>query len=65
MLQLNDLQQRGNMREQEIILLVQSINDLAQVFRDLNCLVIDQVRVCQRVEFSASALMWSTNSLFS
>lgn len=41
--QLNELESQGSDREKEIVKLVQSINELAQVFRELNMLVLEQV----------------------
>lgn len=44
MQQLEEIEKTASIREKEIIHIAQSINDLAQVFREMNVLVIEQVQ---------------------
>jgi len=54
-MQLTDIQQRGTMREKEIAQLVQSISELAQIWRELNVLVIDQGTILDRIDYNIEA----------
>jgi len=50
--QLNELEEQGSMREKEIVKLVQSINELAQIFRELNVLIVEQGTVLDRIDYN-------------
>lgn len=51
-MQLKELEERSDEREREIIHLVQSINDLASLFQELNVLVIEQGTVLDRIDYN-------------
>lgn len=46
------LEQRVSQREKDIKLIAKSINDLAEVFKDLNVLVIDQGTILDRIDYN-------------
>jgi syntaxin 16 len=50
--QLAQMEQTANAREQEIIRVAQSVNELAQLFRELNVLVIEQGTVLDRIDYN-------------
>jgi len=50
-LQLQQLEQKASERDREILHIAQSINDLAQIFRELNVLVIEQGTVLDRIDY--------------
>jgi syntaxin 16 len=49
---LEDLNQRANEREKEIIRIAQSINELSQLFKELNVLVIEQGTILDRIDYN-------------
>jgi syntaxin 16 len=50
MLQMRNLEQETSHRSQEIAKIVKSINDLAQLFKELNVLVIEQGSALDRID---------------
>jgi syntaxin 16 len=46
------MEQHSNSREKEIIRIAQSVNQLAQLFRELNELVIEQGTVLDRIDYN-------------
>lgn len=49
---LRETERTASEREKEIVRLAQSINDLAQIFQELNVLVIEQGSVLDRIDFA-------------
>lgn len=49
---LQDVQQTASQRDQEIIRIAQSINDLATIFQELSVLVIEQGTVLDRIDYN-------------
>ena len=52
MMALREIEERADDREKEIIHLVQSINDLASLFQELNMLVIEQGTILDRIDYN-------------
>lgn len=50
--QLENYEQQADERHQEIIKIVQSINDLATLFRELSVLVIEQGTILDRIDYN-------------
>lgn len=51
-LQLEEIQQRSNEREKEILRIAKSIHELATLFRELNVLVIEQGTILDRIDYN-------------
>ena len=51
-LQLEHMNEQANEREKEIIKVAQSINELAQLFKELNVLVIEQGTILDRIDYN-------------
>eukprot|EP00461_Guttulinopsis_vulgaris_P001012 UN01012 len=51
-IELNEIKQRADEREQEIIRLAENINELATLFQDLNVLVIEQGTILDRIDYN-------------
>jgi syntaxin 16 len=49
---LEEIEQRADEREKEIIHLAQNINELASLFQELNVLVIEQGTILDRIDFT-------------
>lgn len=49
---LEELNERASEREKEIIKVAQSINELAQLFKELNVLVIEQGTILDRIDYN-------------
>jgi syntaxin 16 len=50
--QLNALKARASTRGQEIIRIAESINELATMFNQLNCLIVEQGTILDRIDYS-------------
>ena len=49
---LEEMNERASEREKEIIKVAQSINELAQLFKELNVLVIEQGTILDRIDYN-------------
>jgi len=50
--QVNGLEERVSQREKDIKLIAKSINELAEIFKDLSILVIDQGTILDRIDYN-------------
>jgi len=50
--ELEQMNEEATAREKEIIRVAQSINELAQLFKELNVLVIDQGTILDRIDYN-------------
>lgn len=49
---LEEMNERASEREKEIIKVAQSINELAQLFKELNVLVLEQGTILDRIDYN-------------
>jgi len=59
---LEHLNERASEREKEIIKVAQSINELAQLFKELNVLVIEQGTILDRIDYNIEKAKLSTTA---
>jgi syntaxin 16 len=52
LIELQELDRRGDEREKEILKIAQSVNDLASIFRELSVLVIEQGTILDRIDYN-------------
>jgi len=60
--QLQAMQQHASDRDQDIIKIAQSINDLAAIFKELSVLVIEQGTVLDRIDYNIEQTMVKVDS---
>lgn len=56
-MQLQEIERSASEREKEIIRIAQSINELTQLFRELNVLVIEQGTILDRIDYNVEQVL--------
>lgn len=57
MQQLEEMEQTATEREREILRIAQSVSELAQLFKELNCLVIEQGSIVDRIDYNVDQVL--------